>query len=475
METFINCLNPKFILNRYTGKEVLIECGQCESCRMKKSALRTTLCKLESTQHRWHYFVTLTYSNENLPKARLVATNEELNIYDVVRESDGLVCGSVFFQKHIDKVNLCKKCNTTINTLPILEYRDVQLFIKRLRKTLKDEKIRFFCCGEYGNIHFRPHYHLSLWSDQEQETTSIIQAIYSSWTLGRVDASLSSGKSTSYVASYINSNQYLPRVFKLSKTAPFSRHSIYLGEQFYKSEIQKPQEAEFATIAKKRLCFNGFNSDVFLWRSLKDKIFPKFKGFAQFNERQRVLSYQCYAILRNWSQETKPIYLARFVTDYVKYEDFYHPIDEVNELLQLFRIGLNFYVRESDTIKLAVPTLLDYTKFERMVYVMILNSRKFLKLHCNGNDSYINVQKRIQHIERFYQDQEYDALKAQLQTEQEMSRKGKPIEYLFHNTLILDDYKNSTNYFTHKSSQITRFSSFVKHKELNDKNKIFNY
>lgn len=41
--------------------------------------------------------------------------------------------------------------------------RDVQLFNKRLRKSLP-QKIRFFACGEYGDLTLRPHYHLLIFN-----------------------------------------------------------------------------------------------------------------------------------------------------------------------------------------------------------------------------------------------------------------------------------------------------------------------
>lgn len=41
-----------------------------------------------------------------------------------------------------------------------LDYREFQLFMKRLRKRVG--KVRFFMCGEYGNEHRRPHYHACL-------------------------------------------------------------------------------------------------------------------------------------------------------------------------------------------------------------------------------------------------------------------------------------------------------------------------
>lgn len=43
--------------------------------------------------------------------------------------------------------------------LPTLSKRDVQLFIKRLRKRFPEHHIKYFLCGEYGSHTARPHYH----------------------------------------------------------------------------------------------------------------------------------------------------------------------------------------------------------------------------------------------------------------------------------------------------------------------------
>lgn len=44
-----------------------------------------------------------------------------------------------------------------------LKLRDLQLFMKRLRKS-KPQKVRFFAVGEYGDQFLRPHYHLILFN-----------------------------------------------------------------------------------------------------------------------------------------------------------------------------------------------------------------------------------------------------------------------------------------------------------------------
>ena len=69
---FIKCSNPRHIMNRYTGEEVLVECGKCEACLLKKNVSRKSRCLLENAAHRYCYFVTLTYENKYLPQCTLV-------------------------------------------------------------------------------------------------------------------------------------------------------------------------------------------------------------------------------------------------------------------------------------------------------------------------------------------------------------------------------------------------------------------
>lgn len=480
---FIKCLNPSRILNRYTGENVLVECGKCEHCRLKRSLASTTRCKIEAASHRFTYFVTLTFENKYLPCARLVFRKEDSykkddeEVYDVVRESDGLVCGSVVFPSNMHKQQLVKKCKAGHNRIPIVDSQYPILFMKRLRKRLKYEKIRVFYCGEYGPVHFRPHYHFLLWFDKEETLSCIRQALSESWTFGRIDSSLASGKASSYVASYVNSAQYLPQVLSLASTKPFSNHSWYLGEQFLESSIKELQALDYSAINKQRFCFNGVNTDVLLWRTFKTRIFPKLKGHATQSEYVRVLSCQAFSTIRSWTQEDCPINQARFITDYVRYGDFYHPDDKINDLLQLFRHGLNYYTYDANKKILYIrPLLADYDKFEKSVYHHILASRYFINVICNGNSSYGYVAKMLRWIDGYYSYCDGENLKNQLDIESKIHKvKDADRSFFFHNSLSLKRLKENKLFMRHSAEVKNTFKSFMKHKELNDKNLIFNY
>lgn len=97
---------------------VPLPCGQCLPCRINRARVWQWRQFLESCCHAENCFVTLTYSN-------------------------------YFF----------------IRAKGELQPRDLQLFIKRLRKAIAPLRFRFFAVGEYGHEgqrEFNPHYHLSL-------------------------------------------------------------------------------------------------------------------------------------------------------------------------------------------------------------------------------------------------------------------------------------------------------------------------
>lgn len=91
-------------------KPFKVPCGKCVECLLERSREWSIRCVHEAKVNEQNCFITLTYSDQNLPK---------------------------------DKE---------------LHHRDFQLFMKRLRKKAGKD-IGFFMCGEYGDTTQRPHYH----------------------------------------------------------------------------------------------------------------------------------------------------------------------------------------------------------------------------------------------------------------------------------------------------------------------------
>lgn len=99
----------------YVDTEFAVPCGQCIGCRLERSRQWALRCMHEASLYERNCFLTLTYSDEFLP-------------------ADGS-----------------------------LRFRDFQLFMKRLRFEF-GSGIRFFHCGEYGDVNLRPHYHALLFN-----------------------------------------------------------------------------------------------------------------------------------------------------------------------------------------------------------------------------------------------------------------------------------------------------------------------
>lgn len=109
-----------------------LPCGHCIGCRQDQSKEWSNRLLMESLYHEQSYFLTLTYDNDHA------------HFVDFVNPRTGqFFSASTKHQATLDK-------------------RDVQLFMKRLRKMFSDQSVRFYAAGEYGGQTFRPHYHLIL-------------------------------------------------------------------------------------------------------------------------------------------------------------------------------------------------------------------------------------------------------------------------------------------------------------------------
>lgn len=73
---FNKCENPRIIQNKYTGDFVKVDCGECPHCLIKKSDRATQKCDFVKFNHKYCYFVTLTYNSQYVPKMSLTQIND---------------------------------------------------------------------------------------------------------------------------------------------------------------------------------------------------------------------------------------------------------------------------------------------------------------------------------------------------------------------------------------------------------------
>lgn len=120
---------------------VAVSCGNCLSCRVKKSRDLAVRCVHESSLYDKNCFVTLTFSNESL-ESMCPKTVWKDPFFDFSPE------GGVF--------------------TPLIGYslkkEHMQAFMKDLRREFEGEVVRALYCGEYGGKTMRPHYHALLFN-----------------------------------------------------------------------------------------------------------------------------------------------------------------------------------------------------------------------------------------------------------------------------------------------------------------------
>lgn len=82
---FNKCERPRIIQNKYTGDFVKVDCGECPYCLIKKSDRATQKCDFVKSNHKYCYFVTLTYNSQYVPKMSLTQIDDYLTEWLPVR------------------------------------------------------------------------------------------------------------------------------------------------------------------------------------------------------------------------------------------------------------------------------------------------------------------------------------------------------------------------------------------------------
>lgn len=121
-----------------------------------------------------------------------------------------------------------------------LSKRDVQLFIKRLRKAHKKTKIKYYAVGEYGERTHRPHYHIILFNAD-------IEKIQPAWKLGDIQYGTVTGGSIAYTLKYMGKQQQKP--VATATPPPISVQGSKVRYKF-RSSISGPVQKQFALMSK---------------------------------------------------------------------------------------------------------------------------------------------------------------------------------------------------------------------------------
>lgn len=437
------CQNPRTVTNKYTHESVVVSCGRCPSCILRRSAIQTNLLTTYSSQFRYVYFVTLTYAPCFLPTLEVsiveVCTDDVADV-PCVPNIDELDAGDsntyLFGFRSVPRTASVKVKNSTVertfkdpevkftypmkpkeflsilekinhnvpNRIPYVCNRDLDLFLKRLRSYYPDEKLRYYAVSEYGPTSFRPHWHLLLFSNSERFSQTVCENVSKAWSYGCCDVSLSRGFAASYVASYVNSFVALPDFYtQMPKVVrPKSFHSIGFTESnLFPREVRV---AEIDEVANK--CLDGvsverngrFHTIKPTWPYLL-RLFPRFSEpirkfpsrvyqllSAAFTAPGRVVRGGCADLdCDPFSVDSKQSLLS-FCKQYLNYVDNY---GKRNDKRNIFSPKAN--IPYSDILILSECRLYDGVDLEPVhrvsrVYRFFLGIKKFVRVYSSNGD-----------------------------------------------------------------------------------------
>lgn len=176
----MQCIHPFWVSKEHLS----VPCGKCIACRIARAREWSTRLIHELGSHKKAVFVTLTYNDENLP-----ADNS-------------------------------------------LSIREAQLFMKRLRKAVEPERLKYYITGEYGDNFGRPHYHAIVFGLGDNEDDQ--KTIERTWNKGYVYCGSVTYDSCRYVADYIMKKYDGKKAKDVygDKQVPFSKISKGIGKDF---------------------------------------------------------------------------------------------------------------------------------------------------------------------------------------------------------------------------------------------------
>lgn len=197
---------------------ILAPCGKCFHCRQNRVrdwSIRT-VHEFSKPEYRktFMYFLTLTYD-----------------------------------EKHIDDNSL--------------DYRHVQLFLKKLRKYYSNDKLKFLCVGEYGFTSGRMHWHIIIFGFPKLVNYRLFHKL---WQYGNVDADLvRSYSAIAYMLKYSFKDYKINKLDYISegRTPPMFRCSQGFGKDFIEKNYKQVISDGFISYGKYRYRIPRYYREIY--------------------------------------------------------------------------------------------------------------------------------------------------------------------------------------------------------------------
>jgi hypothetical protein len=184
------CITPFQVRDKITNQWMALPCGKCPNCMKRRTSGWSFRLMKEGERSETALFVTLTYNGYYLP--------------------------------------------FTKNGFRTLDKRDLQLFMKRLRK-LSGRKIKYYACGEYGSVKDRPHYHLILFNadpEKVEKAWSFYKTGGGRMPIGNIFIGEVNEASIGYTLKYMQKPGKIPKHQNDDRVKEFSLMSKGLGANY---------------------------------------------------------------------------------------------------------------------------------------------------------------------------------------------------------------------------------------------------
>lgn len=172
----------------------VVPCGYCYQCLHRRQSAWAFRLGQELKRSTSACFLTLTYTDENIPKS--------------------------------------------YNGNPTLEKKHYQNFTKRLRKKCKTTNIKYYACGEYGDVTNRPHYHAIIFNLPHSYTTNA-EHISQIWGQGHIHIAPCTTPTIHYVTKYLMKGRFLPTGELDDRNPHFSLMSKKMGSNYLTPQMIK--------------------------------------------------------------------------------------------------------------------------------------------------------------------------------------------------------------------------------------------
>jgi len=217
------CITPFYIKHKITNEKIPVPCSKCPPCMKRRTSGWSYRLVKEGDRSKTALFITLTYNT--------------------------------------DKVPITKKGYMN------LDKKDVQKFMKRLRK-LSNEKLKYYVCGEYGTQKMRPHYHIIMFNANAE-------MVNRAWALdnksiGNIYIGTVNEASIGYTLKYMTKQGKIPQHKNDDRQREFSLMSKSLGSNYLTTAMIKWHKDDLKT---RMYVPMKDNKKIAMPRYYKDKIY----------------------------------------------------------------------------------------------------------------------------------------------------------------------------------------------------------